>query len=109
MPGAFQVSSPGVPNTLALPAVRSFGEPSAPFEYPSAITGTAKDSTGAALAGCTLVLFRTADNSIAAQGVSDGSGNYSLGASQAVTHYITAYKAGSPDVAGTTVNTLTGA
>lgn len=94
---------------MALPAVRSFSEASAPFEYPFAITGRTRDSTGAALASCSLVLFRTADNSVAAIGVSDASGNYVLGASSAIPHYVEAYKAGAPDVAGTTVNTLVGA
>lgn len=110
MPGLFQVSSlGGVPNTQALPAVRSFTEAAVPFEYPFSISGTTKDSAGAALASCSLALFRTADNSVAALGTSDASGNYLLGASPSIAHYLEAYKAGAPDVAGTTVNTLVGA
>lgn len=109
MPGSFQTGSGGVPNTPGLPAVRSFGEVVAAFEYPYAIAGVTKDSAGAPLASCAVVVFRTGDNSVAAQGSSDGSGNYSLGASNSIPHYVVAYKPGSPDVAGTTVNTLTGA
>jgi hypothetical protein len=42
------------------------------------------------------------------QSVSDGSGNYSLICAGSGTFYVVAYKAGGPDVAGTTVNTLIG-
>lgn len=93
-----------------MPAVRSFADGTAPcFEYPFAIVGVTKDSTGAALASCRVVLFRTADDSIAAQTVSDGSGNYRVDASPAIAHYAVAYKAGAPDVSGVTINTLVGA
>ncbi len=74
------------------------------------ISGVTKDSTGAALAGVTVKLYRTSDDALMATTTSDGSGNYSfanVGLGEA--YYVTAYKAGSPDVAGTTVNTLVGA
>jgi hypothetical protein len=67
-----------------------------------------KDSDGNPLASVAVVLFRTADNSVAAQGVSDAGGNYRLDASSEIQHRADAYKAGSPDVAGSTVNTLVG-
>jgi len=110
MPGSFQVGSTpgGVPTTAALPAVRSFSPIPAVFAYGATISGTTKDANGNALASCALVLYRTADDSIAARGVSDASGVYRLGASTALVHYLVAYKAGSPDVAGTSVNTLVG-
>lgn len=109
MPGSFPSSSGGgIPNTKGLPVVRSFGEPGAPNELPYTVRGVTKDSAGAALGACNVVLLRTADNSVAAQGVSDATGNYRFDASPAVAHYATAYKAGAPDVAGTTVNTLVG-
>jgi hypothetical protein len=100
----------GVPNVAgSLPAVRNFADGTAPyFELASVITGVTRDSTGAALGSCPLVLFRTADNSIAALTTSDASGAYRIEASPALTHYLVAYKAGAPDVAGTTVNTLVG-
>lgn len=73
------------------------------------ISGVTKDSTGAALPSCSITLFRTANCSIAAQGViSDAAGNYSIAASPALAHYAVAYLPGSPDRAGTTVNTLVG-
>jgi hypothetical protein len=71
------------------------------------ITGVTKDSTGAALGGCTVTLFKTVDNMPSAITVSDEAGNYSFsidGNSQA--RFAVSYKAGSPDVTGATVNTL---
>jgi hypothetical protein len=82
---------------------------SQPFSPLSAyVTGITKDSAGAALGGCTVHLFRTADDMEVDQRVSDGSGNYSLICAGSGTFYVVAYKAGGPDVAGTTVNTLIG-
>lgn len=73
------------------------------------IAGVTKDSTGAALGGCTVKLFRTSDDVWIATTTSDGSGNYSFTVpNTATTYYVVAYKAGSPDVTGTTVNTLLG-
>ena|SRR6266704_3044924 len=73
------------------------------------ISGVTRDSLGNALGNCTVQLFYTATNILAAQTQSDASGNYafSIGPSQAC--YIVAYLPGSPDVAGTTVNTLVAA
>lgn len=74
------------------------------------IVGVTKDSTGAPLAGCTVDLFRTIDNVMIDSVVSDASGNYVFtSAGTQFSYYIVAYKAGAPDVAGTTVNTLLGA
>lgn len=73
------------------------------------IAGTTLDSAGSPLGGCTVHLFRTRDDAEIDQTVSDGSGAYAfLTAQPAETHYAVAYLAGSPDVAGTTVNTLAG-
>jgi hypothetical protein len=71
------------------------------------ITGVTKDSTGAALGNCVVDLMLTATDTKIATTTSDGSGNYSFGAT-AGTYYIVAYKKGVPDVAGTTVDTLAG-
>lgn len=57
---------------------------------------------------CALVLLRSSDNSVAAIGTSDANGAYSLGASPSVTHQLVAYLAGTPDVTGSTINTLVG-
>jgi hypothetical protein len=89
--------------------VGSLDADAAPFQYPFAISGFTRDSSGAVLPFCTVTVFRTADGSVAAVGQSDANGYYLLYASSALAHYVVAYKAGAPDVAGTTVNTLVGA
>jgi len=73
------------------------------------LTGVTKNSAGAALAGCAVHLFRTSDDLLIGATTSDGSGNFSFVVANGVTaYYVVAYHAGSPDVAGTTVNTLVG-
>jgi hypothetical protein len=79
------------------------------FEYPYALSGVTRDSTGAVLAGCNVKLFRTADDSLVSQTTSDANGIYIIPASPALQHYLVTYKTGSPDVTGASVNTLTGA
>jgi hypothetical protein len=72
------------------------------------ISGVTRDSAGATLAACTVTLYRTVDNVMVDSVTSDANGAYAFGsASASFTYYIVAYLAGSPDVAGTTVNTLT--
>lgn len=73
------------------------------------IFGVTKDSAGVALGTCVVDLFTTANDVKIGSTVSDASGNYEFrGVSQGLTYYLVAYKAGSPDVAGTTTNTLVG-
>lgn len=72
------------------------------------LTGITKDATGAALAACVVRCFRTTPAVFVSQTVSDGSGNYRASSLGGVACFCVAYKAGSPDVAGTTVNTLIG-
>lgn len=100
----------GVPNTAATKVgIRNLAEIHRYYEYPYAVAGITKDSTGTPIGGCTVRLFRTADDTEFGETTSDASGNYSIPASQYITCYAVAYKAGAPDVGGTTVNTLTGA
>ena len=73
------------------------------------IAGVTKDSSGVALASCTVQLFRTSDDAFLSDVVSDFAGNYLFYPLETGPFYIVAYKAGAPDVAGTTVNTLVGA
>lgn len=74
------------------------------------ISGQTLDSGGSALASCIVQLFRTGDDSLVAETTSDGSGNYSFTLPyNSGTFYAVAYKQGSPDVMGTTVNTLVAA
>lgn len=107
MPGQPSIFTPGL-SPLGAPR---FTIPAPPrLGDVKAITGTTRDSTGVALAGVTVRLVRTADNSVVDQQVSDASGVYRfISANGSDLYYIEAYKAGSPDVAGTTVNTLVGA
>ena len=72
------------------------------------IAGVTKDSSGAALGGCTVNLFLTSTNQIVATVISDADGNYSFSVASSNPYYAVSYKAGSPDVAGTTLNTLVG-
>jgi hypothetical protein len=72
------------------------------------ISGVTKDSVGAVLGSCVVDLFDTATDVLKATTVSAADGSYSVPASPSKGQYAIAYKAGSPDVAGTTVNTLVG-
>lgn len=71
------------------------------------IIGYTLDSTGAALGNCIVQGFVTATEVFVAQVTSDAAGYYELPTPYTGAHYIVAYKSGSPDVAGTSVNTLT--
>lgn len=92
-----------------MPAVQNYLNGDTPmFEYPYSISGTTRDSTGAALGACAVKLFRTADDSLVNQTVSNASGLYITPASNLLAHYLVTYKVGSPDVTGASVNTLVG-
>jgi hypothetical protein len=79
------------------------------FSIPGAfrLTGTTRDSSGAPLGNCKVSLFTKGDVEIA-ETRSDGAGAFTFTTNQnSGTYYLVAYLAGSPDVAGTTANTLT--
>lgn len=81
-----------------------------PTQPPIRISGVTRDSTGAALGGVSLVLFRADTEQLVERMTSDGSGNYaSSPVGLGILYQVDAYKPGSPDVAGTTLNTLQGA
>ena len=72
--------------------------------------GITRDQYGAPVGSCVVQLFRTSDDLFIMEVTSDSSGNFLLQSWYSPdTHYIVAYKAGSPDIFGTTVNTLVGA
>lgn len=104
-------ASSGVPNTMGPHIGRQFAEVPPIFEELNVtLVGVTKDAAGAALGACRVLLFQTADNVLAGETLSDGSGNYSFTMSRmAGPFFVVSYQAGSPDVAGTTVNTLQGA
>jgi len=72
------------------------------------LRGTCKDSGGTPVANAIVQAFRTSDDAYAGEVQGNNDGTYLLGVEQskATAHYLVAYKAGSPDIAGTTVNTL---
>lgn len=76
------------------------------------ITGITKDSGGVALVECTVNVYAVGSpNYWVGSAISDGTGVYAITVNEpgaGVQFFAVAYKAGSPDVAGTTVNTLQG-
>lgn len=74
------------------------------------ISGTTKDSNGAALGNCVVDWFNTEADVKLDSVTSDANGAFEFrnAGQPPTTYYLVAYKPGSPDVAGTTVNTLTG-
>jgi hypothetical protein len=74
------------------------------------ISGYTRDAYGSPIGGCTVKLFRTFDDSLQSVAVSDpNTGFYQLTTPfYPDTHYVMAYKAAVPDIAGATVNTLIG-
>jgi hypothetical protein len=73
------------------------------------IRGTCVDSVDAPIANAIVQGFVTATDAFVGEVTAGEDGTYTLGTETVagVAHYLVAYKAGSPDVAGTTVNTLT--
>lgn len=70
--------------------------------------GNTRDSAGALLGTVVVQGFITASDQFLREMVSDAGGYFELCSEYAGTqHYLVAYKAGSPDVAGTSINTLT--
>ena len=73
------------------------------------VTGITRDQYGSILGGVTVKLFRTGNDEKLDQTVSDAAGLYLLNTPYyPETHYLLFYKAGSPDVFGSSVNTLIG-
>lgn len=72
------------------------------------LRGTCKDSGGTPVANAIVQAFVTATDAFAGEVQGNTDGTYTLGVEQskATPHYLVAYKVGSPDIAGTTVNTL---
>lgn len=110
MPGFINHNvSSGVPGTPGPRIVRGLDENTPVFaERNYTLTGVTKDSTGAALASCTVRLFNASNNALEQTTTSDASGNYSFVVDKTQTYFEVAYKSGAPDVAGTTVRTLAG-
>ena len=71
------------------------------------IVGVSRDATGVALGNCTVKVFRTADDTLVASTVSDGSGNWTAYPNAQGPYYFVEYLAGATDVFGTSPNTNT--
>jgi len=73
------------------------------------ISGITRDTNSAALGSCQVLLFRTADKLLMDEKTSDpNSGAYNVYTSDTGNHFVVTYKAGAPDMSGTSVNTLVG-
>ena len=70
------------------------------------LTGTTRDSAGAVLGSCIVQGFLTAGDVCVGETTSDTAGWFSLPTPYTGAHYLVAYKAAGPDIAGTTLNTL---
>jgi hypothetical protein len=73
------------------------------------IKGTCVDSVDAPVANAIVQGFVTSTDAYVGEVTANNDGTYTLGTETiaGVQHYLVAYKTGSPDIAGTTVNTLT--
>jgi hypothetical protein len=72
------------------------------------VTGVTRNNVGAPLGGATVQLFNTSTGLLVDTVTSDSAGNYTASDPNAVACFAVAYEAGSPDVAGTTKNNITG-
>lgn len=71
------------------------------------IVGVSRDAAGSPLGNCVVKVYRTEDDSVVATVQSDGSGNWTAYPNAPGPYYYVEYKAGSPDVFGTSPNTNT--
>lgn len=73
------------------------------------VVGVTRDANGAPLGGVNVKLYHTSDDTLVGSVVSDPIGNYTVTTPYYPDpHYIVFYKAGTPDVFGTSPNTLIG-
>lgn len=70
------------------------------------LSGVTRNLRGQPLGGVTVDIFDTATNTFQGTSVSDGSGGYTVIIGTGSNCYAVGYLTGSPDVAGTTLNTL---
>ena len=121
VPGS-RTPAPGMPK-LGMTTVSGFSKYNTPPRQPMRyrLTGRTLDSAGATLGNCNLEIFEIVTTTaiyphaepkgrLVATATSDANGNYSVDVFDrpGVKFQVDAYKPGAPDVAGTTLNTLTG-
>lgn len=75
-----------------------------------AIVGVTRNAYGSAVGGCTVKIFRTNTDELLSTVISDpNTGEYTITTPYYPDgHYLVVYKSGTPDMFGTTVNTLVG-
>lgn len=107
--GAFKLSAGASARAAGSSFISFYRTPKS--NYPFVIAGVTKDKDGVALGGCTVKLFTATDDVLRYTMISDATtGAYSFVVpSNGWTWYAVAYKAGSPDRTGATVNTVVGA
>lgn len=71
--------------------------------------GFTRDASGGVIAGVTVKLFLTATDVKQSETVSNADGLFVVSTAAAGAHYLLFYKTGTPDISGTTVNTMLGA
>lgn len=87
----------------------NFNSQSQQFRQRWVISGTTKDSAGSSLGNVELSFFYSEGDLLKGKTTSDAAGAYAMDVGcNSSKFYIVAYKPGSPDVAGTTVDTLIG-
>src|SRR6266581_813857 len=108
------IGSPGSPVFVAgfgktpTPMVDTYVPASSGTSSRYLISGVTRDGSGTALGNCMVEIYETVSNIFRGSTVSDAAGNYAVEivGDRSVTLFAVAYLPGSPDVAGTTVNTL---
>lgn len=70
------------------------------------LSGVTYDTNSAVLGNCRVMIFRTGDNSFVGETTSDASGIWSFPILKGGPFFRVVYKPGSPDVFGTSVNTI---
>jgi hypothetical protein len=70
------------------------------------LSGVSRDSAGATLGLCRVMIFRTEDKAFVMETTSDASGNWSVSLLVGGPFFLVEYLAGAPDRAGTSLNTL---
>ena len=71
--------------------------------------GFTRDASGGVITGVTVKCMLTATDTKQSEAVSDADGVFVVSTAEAGGHYLIFYKTGTPDISGTTVNTLLGA
>lgn len=72
------------------------------------MVGVIRDRDNNPVAGASVMAFRTSTRELFGLATSDGSGNYRIDLPLGEDAFIVAYDPGTPDISGTTVNTLRG-